>query len=104
MSNKDLTPEDFRRITEAQLNNPALALKGNDAGTVAKTRAKHFANGSDLLKQVSDTLQQIATTHPDKNAKQQASLALDRLSEAQNAFGNASLCQQIIYQKDDSTT
>jgi hypothetical protein len=104
MSNKELTPEDFRRTTEAQLKDPSLALKGKDAGTVAQARAEHFANGTDLLKQVSATLQQIAATHPDTNAKQQANLALNRLNEAQSAFGTAGLCQGTVHDKDDTST
>lgn len=104
MSNKELTPEDFRRVTEAQLKNPTLALKGQDANTVAQARAKHFANGSDILKQVSATLQQIAATHPDSNAKQQAHLALNRITEAQSSFGAAGLCQGTVHDKDDSAT
>jgi hypothetical protein len=104
MSNKDLTPEKFRDITEAQLKDPTLALKGENASAVAQTRAKHFANGTNLLKQVSATLQQIAATHPDSNAKQQANLALNSLNEAQSAFGTAGLCQGTIHDKDDSST
>ncbi|HET7396425.1 MAG TPA: hypothetical protein VFK12_08290 [Gammaproteobacteria bacterium] len=102
MSNKELTPEDFRRTTEAQLKDPSLALKGKDAATVAQARAKHYSTGAELLKQVSVTLQQIAATHSDPTAKQQATLAVSRLSEAQNAFGNASLCQPIVHDKDNS--
>ena len=104
MSNKELTQEDFRRITETQLKNPSAALKGKDASTVAQTRAEHYANGSDLLKQVSDTLQKIAASHPDPAAKQQANLAVNRLNEAQSAFGIAGLCQGTIHDKDDSAT
>lgn len=104
MSSKDLTPEEFRRITEAQLNNPALAIKGADASTVAKTRANSFASGADLLKQVSSTLQQLAATHPDPAAKQKVDLALSRIDEAQSAFGAASLCQGTIHDKGDSST
>lgn len=104
MSNKELTQEDFRRITEAQLKNPSLALKDKDASAVAHARAGHYANGIDLLKQVSATLQQIASTHPDANAKQQANLALNRISEAQSAFGTASLCQSTVHDKDNTST
>lgn len=102
MSNKELTQEDFRRIAEAQLKDPSVALKNKDATTVAQARAEHYANGTDLLKKVSDTLQQIAATHPDPAAKQQADLALNRLTEAQGAFGTASLCQTVIHNKTDS--
>lgn len=104
MSSEGFTPEDFRRATEAQLKDPSLALKGQDASTVAKVRAEHYANGANLLKQVSDTLQQIAATHSDPNAMQQADLALNRLNAAQSAFGTACLCQGTVHNKDDTST
>jgi hypothetical protein len=103
MSNKELTPEEFRRLTEAQLNNPSFALKDKDAGVVAQTRAQHYANGTDLLKQVSDTLQKIAATHPDPAAKQQANLAVNHLRDAHSAFGVASLCQNVVHDKGDTS-
>ena len=104
MSSKDFTPEDFRRATEAQLNDPSLALKGQDAGTVAKARAEHYASGANLLKQVSSTLHQLAASHPDPGAKQQVNLALVRLDQARTAFGTAGLCQSTVHDKEDTST
>ena len=66
--------------------------RARKAAASAKQRAKHYAKGDKLMKQVSKTLQNIAKTHPNPKAKKQAKLALKKLDEAHGAFGSAGLC------------
>lgn len=96
-----LTPSEFQQIAEGQLRNPSLITQGDDLKTTAKIRAGHYAEGAELLKQISDTLTQLAAQQSNPEIKAQADLALNRINEAQNAFSNASLCQQVIYQTRD---
>lgn len=102
MQNKPLSPEEFCNAAETQLNNQPKLLQGKDAAVLAKARANHYANGANFLKQVSDTLQQLAASQSDPSSKQRVNLALNNLSEAQNAFGMACLCQGSIWNKDDA--
>jgi hypothetical protein len=65
----------------------------------AKKRSQHYSKGDKLMKQVSQTLQHIAKTHPNPKAKKQAKLAVKKLGQAQHAFGSAGLCQSDIFDK-----
>lgn len=103
MQKKPLSPEEFRNHTEAQLNDPSLALKGQNPTTVAQTRTEHYATGINLLKQVSETLQTLANNPNNPSAKQQVNLALKHLDNAGTAFGMASLCQDVVHDKDDTS-
>jgi hypothetical protein len=97
MTNKPLSSDEFQHIAEEQLKDPSLALHGKDVKTVAKIRATHYANGAELLKQISDTLTMLAVEQNDPDVKQQAKLAISRINDAQNAFSNASLCQGTVH-------
>ena len=66
--------------------------RAKKATASAKKRAKHYAKGDRLMKQVSKTLQNIAKTHPNPKAKKQAKLALKQLGQAHSEFGNAGQC------------
>jgi hypothetical protein len=90
---KALTPAQYRKATERHLKGQPKLLKGKAAAKTAKARAQHYSRGDKLVKQVSDTLQKIAASHPSPAAKKQAKLALKKLGEAQNCFGTASMCQ-----------
>ncbi|HEY4128698.1 MAG TPA: hypothetical protein VGN70_11665 [Gammaproteobacteria bacterium] len=74
--------------------------RAKKAATGAAKRAQHFSKGDKLVKQVSSTLQQIAKSHPNTKAKKQAKLAVQKLGQAQHAFGAAGLCQNDVYDKD----
>lgn len=97
MTTKPLSSDEFQHIAEEQLKDPTLALHGKNVKTVAKIRATHYANGAELLTQISDTLTMLAAQQNDPGIKQQAKLALGRINEAQNAFSNASLCQGTVH-------
>ena len=90
---KPLSPAGFRKATEKHLKTQPKLLKGKAATATANARARHYGRGTKLIEQVSITLQQIATSHPNPNAKKQAKLSLRKLGDAQSAFGTASLCQ-----------
>ena len=68
----------------------------------AGKRAQHYAKGDKLMKQVSQTLNSIAKSHPNPKAKKQAKLAVKKLGQAQHAFGSAGLCQSDIYDNSQS--
>lgn len=63
----------------------------------AKQRAKHYAKGDKLIKQVSKALQNIAKTHPHPKAKKQAKLALKKLGQAHSEFGSAGMCADATF-------
>jgi Skp family chaperone for outer membrane proteins len=58
----------------------------------ANKRAQHYAKGDKLMKQVSQTLNSIAKSHPNPKAKKQAKLALKKLGQAHTEFGSAGMC------------
>jgi hypothetical protein len=66
--------------------------RAKKAASSAAKRAQHYSKGDKLVKQVSNTLQQIAKSHPNPKAKKQAKLALKKLGQAQAAFGSAGMC------------
>lgn len=101
MPKKPVTPEEFQKIDETRLNNQPKLIRDSEAATIAKARAGHYANGANLLQQVTTTLQNIAVNHPDPNARKQAELAVNKLADAQAAFGDAALCLGVIWNKDD---
>jgi hypothetical protein len=85
---KPVSPATFHKRTQRR-------AKKEVAG--AKKRAQHYSKGDKLMKQVSKTLQNIAKTHPNPKAKQQAKLAVKKLGQAQHAFGSAGLCQNDVF-------
>lgn len=66
--------------------------RAKKATASAKKRAQHYAKGDKLMKRVSNTLQNIAKTHPNPKAKKQAKLALKQLNQAHTEFGSAGQC------------
>lgn len=66
--------------------------RAKKAAASAKKRAQHYAKGDKLMKRVSNTLQNIAKTHPNPKAKKQAKLALKQLNQAHTEFGSAGQC------------
>ncbi len=75
--------------------------RAKKAAASAKKRAQHYAKGDKLMKQVSQTLGNIAKTHPNQQARKQAKLALKKLSEAHTAFGSAGMCAGATFNSDD---
>ncbi|HEY3644698.1 MAG TPA: hypothetical protein VGM16_05100 [Gammaproteobacteria bacterium] len=71
--------------------------RAKKAAASAKKRAAHYAKGDKLMKQVSQTLQTMAKNHPNPKAKKQAKMALKKLGEAHNAFGNAGMCAEANF-------
>lgn len=66
----------------------------------AKKRAQHYSKGDKLVKQVSKTLRNIATTHPNPKSRKQAKLALKQLNQAHSEFGSASMCADPVFDND----
>jgi len=71
--------------------------RAKKAASSANKRAQHYAKGDKLMKQVSKTLQNIANSHPNPKAKKQAKMALKKLGEAHDAFGNAGMCAESTF-------
>ena len=93
---KPLSPSKFRSATVKHLKKmPKNKMKAKAVTAMAKGRTKHYGRGASLVKQVSDTLRQLAASHPNSSVKKQAKLAIRKLADAQNAFGAASLCQGV---------
>jgi hypothetical protein len=80
---KPVSPTKFRKQHQARAKRAAAS---------AKKRSQHYSKGDKLIKQVSKTLNQIATSHPHPKAKKQAKLAIRQLKQAHAAFGNAGMC------------
>jgi hypothetical protein len=80
---KPVSAASFKKKSQARTKKAAAS---------ASKRAQHYAKGDKLMKQVSNTLKNIAATHPSPNAKKRAKLALKKLQEAHSAFGNAGTC------------
>lgn len=87
---KPVSPATFKKRAE---NRAKKTLVG------ANKRAQHYAKGDKLMKQVSQTLNHIAKSHPDPKAKKRAKLAIKKLGQAQHAFGSAGLCQSDVFDK-----
>ena len=88
---KPVSPATFHQRTQRR-------AKKEVAG--ATKRAKHYAKGDRLMKQVSKTLQDIAKTHPNPKARKRAKLAVQKLGAAQHAFGSAGLCQSDVFNNE----
>lgn len=58
-----------------------------------KKRVQDYNQGDKLVKKVSNTLKQIAKSHPSATGRKQAKMALKQLNDAHAAFGSACLCQ-----------
>ena len=72
------------------------------AVATVKKRVQDYNQGDKLVKKVSNTLKQIAKTHPTAAGKKQAKMALRQLNDAHAAFGSACLCQGgDIYNQTD---
>lgn len=99
---KPLSPASFRKKVEKHIKSQRGLLKGKKAAANAKGRAKHYGQGDKLVKQVAATLNKIAATHPNPNARKQAKLAVRKLSDAQNAFGSACMCQSDVWNSDSN--
>lgn len=80
---KPVSASSFKKRTQARAKKAAAS---------ANKRAQHYAKGDKLMKQVSNTLQNIAKTHPNPKAKKQAKLALKKLNQAHTEFGSAGQC------------
>ena len=87
---KPITAATFQKRTQRRAKKEAAG---------AKKKARHYAKGDKLMRQVSKTLQDIAKSHPNPKARKQAKLAVQKLGQAQHAFGSAGLCQSDIYDK-----
>jgi hypothetical protein len=74
--------------------------RAKKAAASANKRARHYAKGDRLMKQVSKTLQKIAKTHPHPKAKKQAKMALKKLDQAHDAFGSAGMCADATFNND----
>lgn len=88
---KPVSPTTFHKRTQRR-------AKKEVAGATKK--AKHYAKGDRLMKQVSKTLLNMAKTHPNPAAKKQAKMAVKKLGEAQHAFGSAGLCQSDVFNNE----
>jgi|HubBroStandDraft_5_1064220.scaffolds.fasta_scaffold209336_1 hypothetical protein len=66
--------------------------RAKKAATNAKKRAQNYTRGDKLVKQVSKTLTQVATSHPNPKVRKQAKRAVTQLKQAHAAFGSASMC------------
>lgn len=100
---KPLSPSSYRKASEKHLKNQPKLVTGKAAANMAKAKTRHYTRGDKLMKQVSSTLKQIASSHPNPKAKKQAKLALKKLDEAQTAFGTASMCQGgVSWNSDES--
>src|SRR5579859_114018 len=99
---KPLSPASFRKKVEKHIKGQTALLRGKKATANAKGRTKHYAKGDKLVKQVAATLNKIAATHPNPNARKQAKLAVKKLSDAETAFGTACMCQGVIWNSDDT--
>lgn len=60
----------------------------------AKKRAQSYSKGDKLVKQVSKTLNKLATSHPNPKLRKQAKRAVSQLKQAHEAFGSASMCME----------
>src|SRR5579859_2204412 len=99
---KPLSPASFRKKVEKHIKGQRAVLKGKKASANAKARTKHYSKGDKLVKQVAATLNKIAASHPNKNARKQAKLAVRKLNDAESAFGTACMCQTVIWNGSDS--
>lgn len=97
---KPLSPANFRKKVTKHIKGQRSLLKGKKASANATARAKHYGRGDRLVKQVADTLNKIAATHPNKNARAQAKLAVRKLNDAESAFGSACMCQSEVWNSD----
>jgi hypothetical protein len=97
---KPLSPASFRKKVEKHIKGQRSLLKGKKASANAKGRTKHYTKGDKLVKQVAATLNKIAASHPNPNAKKQAKLAIRKLSDAETAFGSACMCQSDVWNSD----
>lgn len=99
---KPLSPGKFRAATVKHLKKqPKQKMGAKAMAAMAKGRSKHYGQGANLVSQVSKTLQQLATSHPNPKARKQAKLAVKKLNDAQCAFGTASLCQGTDWNTND---
>ena len=99
---KPLSPARFRKQIEKHYKKQPELLKGKKLSSNASGRAKHYAKGDKLMKQVALTLNKVAASHPNPNARKQAKDALKKLGAAQNEFGTACMCQTISWGQDDT--
>lgn len=97
---KPLSPATFRKKVEKHIKGQRALLKGKKAASNAKARAKHYGKGDKLVKEVAATLNKIAASHPNKNARKQAKLAVRKLNAAESAFGTACMCQSDVWNSD----
>lgn len=101
-SKKPLSPASFRRKIKSHIKTQPTLLKGKKADANANGRARHYGAGDKLVKQVAATLNKIASSHPNPNARKQAKLAIKKLGQAQSEFGTACMCQTVIWNSSDS--
>ena len=80
---KPVSPVKFRKQNQA---------RAKRAAADAKKRAAHYSKGDKLIKQVTRTLNKVATSHPNPKSKKQVKLALKKLHQAHAEFGNAGTC------------
>lgn len=59
----------------------------------AGKKAEYYSRALAALDEASDRLKRIAETHKDESAKKEAKLALKKIDEAINAYGDASMNQ-----------
>lgn len=87
------TKEDFQKELFTHLKDmPPGHLKAHDKlEQIAQWKAEHYARALDALDRAAERMKKVAETHPDPSARLEAENAMTEISDAVNAYGEASL-------------
>lgn len=89
--NKRFSQEEFKKELVEHLKSKPLDLTDEQLEKHAATKAEHYAQALAHIDHVSDHLKKIAANLPDEASKTELDLALKKLDEAIEAYGEASL-------------
>ena len=100
--NRRFTKDEFKQELTKHLEDvPPGFLRARDKlEKHAEAKAGHYERALNALDDAAAKLKAIAESHPDDSARQEADTALKKIDEAINAYGEAAMDFNSIWQED----